>query len=95
MNDIKNYSVMRLLFEKQEEDNRIYDELCLKQEKEQEENRRYLESKRFNEESLKCNILALQKADISNKVAKSSFIISVLSLFVAIISIFITLYIKK
>ena len=90
MNNMKNCNnAMRLLFEKQEEDNRIYDELCLKQEKEQEENRRYLESKKFNEESLRCNRLALQQANISNKVAKSSFIISALSLVVAIISIFI------
>lgn len=42
---MKSYSAMRLLFKKEEEDNRIYDELCLKQEKEQEENRRYLENK--------------------------------------------------
>lgn len=78
------YSATRLLLNKIEEDKAINDELFLKQKKEQEENRRYLESKKFNEESLKCNRLALQQANFSNKIAILSLIIASLSLLVAL-----------
>ena len=81
-------SAMELIYEKEKEDHRIYDELCLKQKKEQEKNRRYLESKKFNEESLKCNRLALQKADTSNKIA-------ILSLIISLLTVIFSIFIKK